>query len=898
MISRNPALAVILISLCACAGSAPPPPPPAPPPVPNTKATVAAPLPPAPKLRLPGNVRPKSYDVLMRMSPKSESIVGKVDVAIDVTEPTNVLWIHAGDNLELVTAVIAGRGSARIERAKDSEDFVGLVLDAPLAPGSYALDVSYRGRLPSRDGRGAYRQEERGDWYIYTQFESTDARRAFPCFDEPTYKTPFTLQLEVPGDQLAFANTPEVATRKNADGWKTVTFAPSKPLPTYLVAFAVGPFEVVDAGKAGRNNTPIRIITPKDRSADAKYAAATTGQVLTKLEEYFDIPYPFEKLDHIAVPQKGGAMENPGLITYGTATILGKPDERSLRLERGYLSIAAHELGHIWFGDYVTTSWWDDIWLNEAFATWIASKIVEQLHPEWDGAVNRAHSKNGVMSNDALVSARKIRQPIESRHDIVNSFDGITYQKGGAVIAMMESWIGEAEFKKAVHGYLQRHAYGVATSAEFLADMAASLDEKTKAAFAPAFSSFLDQAGTPLVSTELSCAKEGPSLSLAQERYLPSGSAGANDQLWKIPVCASYPGGTSCTLLDGKTGTLKLDTKTCPAWVNPNAKAAGYYRNLFVKDANAQAKLLANKKLPPNERVAVFGDLLALVRSGQREDASILGQASAIAQEGDRHLLAMLAGYVRGLEGHLVSAELAPKYRAFVRSTFLPRAQKLGWLPKKGEDDGTRMLRPTIVALAARHEEALAVEARKLTDAWLKDRKAIDYDLVPTVLDAGMRTGDRAHWDKLRAEAKKTNDRIERTRLLEALARAEDPKLAEENLKLALADDFDRRESITLVFGVASVPKNRQLAWDFVKAHYDELIAPLPPRSGAGLTYVAGNYCDAQHRAEAEAFFAERATRANGGPRTLAQVLEQMSLCIAQRPAREKSVAAFLGGLK
>ena len=374
----------------------------------------------------------------MHMSPKEETFNGRVDVQVSITQATAVIWMHAGDNLN-VTAVTVNGKAARVTRA--NEDVIGIQTAAPVT-GDVPISLTYSGKLPSRDGRGAYRQEERGEQYIFTQFESTDARRAFPCFDEPSFKAPFTVTLEVPADQLAFANTPELSTKPSANGWKTVSFAATKPLPAYLVAFAVGPFEIVDGGKAGMNNTPIRIIVPKGRSADAKYAAAQTGKILATLENYFDMPYPFEKLDHIAVPQKGGAMENPGLITYGNATILSNGDARSIRLERGYLSIAAHELGHLWFGDLVTTAWWEDTWLNEAFATWISSKIVDTMHPEWEGTVSRVESTNGVMGLDALASTRRIRQPIETKHDIVTAFDNITYRKGGAVIGMMESWVG------------------------------------------------------------------------------------------------------------------------------------------------------------------------------------------------------------------------------------------------------------------------------------------------------------------------------------------------------------------------------------------------------------------------------------------------------------------------
>ncbi|HVH44166.1 MAG TPA: M1 family metallopeptidase, partial [Labilithrix sp.] len=884
-----------------------------------------------PNLRLPKTVRPEAYAVTMRMSPTDEKIEGEVDVDIDVTEATHVVWIHAGDNLTIRSAKLTGSGPAlgarvdrpapepsgapaastapeptgdkHVARPRDN-DFIALAFDTELRPGKYKLNLAYDGKLPAREGKGAYRQEEKGDWYIFTQFESTDARRAFPCFDEPGFKTPYEITLEVPKDQLAFANTPQTSEGPAAGGWKRITFAKSKPLPSYLVAFAVGPFEIVDAGKAGQNQVPVRIIVPKGKTAEAAYAKETTAKVVEHLEKYFGMPYPYEKLDHIAVPMKGGAMENPGLITYGTTTMLGKPEEKSIRLQRGYLSIAAHELGHIWFGDLVTTAWWDDIWLNEAFATWISAKIVDEMHPEWDGAVGKVQSKSGAMSTDSLVSTRRIREPIVTRHDIANAFDAITYQKGAAVIAMMEAFVGEEPFRKGVHDYLLKHAHGTATAAEFLSDVGSSLKAQGTAApagraeaFVAAFPTFLDQPGVPLVSAELSCEKNAlPKLVLTQRRYLPQGSSGAREQTWKIPVCASYPGGKSCTVLEGAKGELALSAaKTCPAWVNPNANASGYYRVAYEGDLFAKVFKNGGKAVSLAERVAILSDAAALVRSGQMQESELLGLAPGLARESSRHLVAMSAGTVGALSDRYVSDEDRPNYRRFVTKHYGAKAAQLGWTAKPNEDDDTKLLRPTVVGLVAHEDDggALAKEARKLAEAWLTDKKVIEHDMVGLVLHIAGRKADQALWDKLHARATGTQDRKERGQLLGAMGASIDPKIVEQNFKVAMSDEFDPRESLGLITGAANDSKTRQMAYDFVKANYDAIIARLPRDAGSSLVHVGAAFCDAEHRADVEAFFKDRTIHTTGGPRTLAQSLENMSLCIAQRPSREASVKAF-----
>lgn len=888
-----------LLALLAACKSTPPPAPPAPP-VEEPKAKPPANH-AAPKLRLPTIVKPISNAVTLHLSPNEEKARGQVAIEVEISRKTDVVWLHAGDNLDVTTAALTGGGKTRVMKVTRAGDFLGLELEEEVAPGPYKLGVGFDATLPSREGRGAYRQEEKGTQYIYTQFESTDARRAFPCFDEPSFKAPWTITLEVPKDDVAVSNAPMTSEKPSADGWKTVSFAQTKPLPSYLVAFAVGPFEIVDAGTGGQKKVPIRILTPKGRAAEAKYAAETTGQVVDRLEKYFGMPYPYEKLDHIAVPQKGGAMENPGLITYGTTTILGKPEDKSIRLQRGYLSIAAHELGHIWFGDLVTTAWWDDIWLNEAFATWISDKIVAQWHPEWDEQVGLARSKHGVMVGDAYASARRIRQPIESKHDIANAFDGITYQKGGAVIGMFESFVGEEPFRKGVHDYLTKHAHGNATSAQFLADVGESLGAQNAPSateFAPAFASFLDQSGVPLVTAELSCAAgKTPELVLDQQRYVPLGVTNVPAQTWQIPVCASFPGGRACTVLRDAHGTLPLQgAKTCPAWVNANANAAGYYRVAYKGDLLAKLmKQTGKAPLAVHERYALLADASALVSSGKMQPSELLGYVPPIVAEGEKNLLAMAISLVGGLQTPFVTDDLRANYVRYVDRQLGAKARALGWTPKDKEDDQTRLLRPSLLSIAARDpQSALAKDARKLTEAWLKDRKAIDHDLVGATLVAGARGGDRALWDALHAEAKKTQDRWERGQILGAMAAFADPAIIQENFKVAMSDELDPRETYGLIAGAAGNPQNRQVAYDYVKQNYDTILGRMPREFGASVPHVAGGFCDEAHRADVAAFFQEKAPKYQGGPRTLAQVVEGIGICAAQRDALGTNVSAFL----
>ena len=874
-------------------------------------------------LRLPRSTRPKGYDLMLRLSPDEERFTGRVVVALTVEQQTPVMWLHAGENLRITTAVLERPGLPAMPltaaRAADPEfsESVALFGATPIPPGDLTLTLAYEGTLPGRDNRGAYRQAERGENYVFTQFEATDARRAFPCFDEPAFKTPFRLTLEVPEAELAFANAPQTNLGQepvDGRGYKSVVFAQTRPLPTYLVAFAVGPFEVVEAGTAGGNKTPVRIIVPAGRSAEAAYAAMVTGPLLERLEAYTAIPYPYEKLDHIAVPQQRGAMENPGLITYGTATILGDPTVRDLRLERGYVALTAHELGHIWFGDYVTTAWWDDLWLNESFATWISAKIVDEMHPDWGQASANVLARSQVMDDDVLASARRIRQPIASHHDIANAFDAITYQKGAAVLRMVEAFYGELAFRDAVRDYLRRHAHGIATAEDFLADITNSLRRQGHGSadvFSATLSGYLEQPGVPRVEATLNCPAGGggaaPVLRLVQTRHVPSSSAAPGGALWTIPVCARYPGTagkstTACTLLAEPAGELVLDHATaCPAWVALNADGAGYYRAI-VRDAAGRAlltSLTTNRALADTDRLTAISDATALVASGHVSEREVLDALPALAVAPSRHLRVLVAKHLAGLREHLVPVEVDPNYRRLVTKLFARPAGRMGLRSKPSDTDDDRLQRPVITSLVAAEGRgpvaaSLRREAHELTVAWLRDGSAIEPDMVSSVLAIGGRDLDAALWARIHEAAKVEVDRKRRKQLLEALGHVEAPALVKRNFEVVLADDFDPRESMTLVWVAMDTRSTRLQAYAFIKENFDRLVARLPEDWSPYLAEITGSFCDATLRAEAEAFFTERVKAAPGGPRRLAQAVESAALCEADVARRQAGVISFL----
>ncbi len=343
-----------------------------------------------------------------------------------------------------------------------NDDFVGLRPAKTLAAGKARIHIVYQGKISEKSSAGIFQGLDGKQPYLFTQFESIDARRAFPCFDQPDFKTPWQITVHVPKEHAAISNTSPVSEADEPNGMKKVVFAPTRPLSSYLVALAVGPFDFVDAGKAGAHHIPVRIVTPKGKANQAKYAAASDRHASsTGWRTISEFPSPSTSAITWPIPLTFGfgAMENAGMVTYAQNLILSDPAIDTEQRQRTYASVAAHELAHQWFGDLVTLAWWDDTWLNEAFATWTSAKIIAEWKPEWRSRLSDLNGKFGAMGEDSLVAARKIRQPIESKDDISNAFDGITYQKGASVIRMFESWVGEKKFQSGVTAYLKRYSY-------------------------------------------------------------------------------------------------------------------------------------------------------------------------------------------------------------------------------------------------------------------------------------------------------------------------------------------------------------------------------------------------------------------------------------------------------
>jgi len=896
-------VAAITLFAHACGGSSPPRSTAGGPPPATSAGATAQPLPPvprdepAPTLRLSRNVMPVAYRASVRVDPAQPTFTGEVAIDVRIDQPTALIWLH-GRDLEVESAA-AVQGTTRVPLAAAAEgtDLLGLRADRVLS-GAWTLELRYRGQQEDKASTGLFRQHDGGDWYAFTQFEAVYARRVFPSFDEPDRKTPWQLTLEVPSALTAIANTRPVREAPAADGWKRITFAPTRPLPSYLVAFAVGPFEIADAGSS-RTGVPIRILAPRGKRAHAALAVEVVPRALALLEDYFDFPYPYDKLDFVPIPVTVGfgCMENPGLVTCVGDAMLFDPATQTPGDRRSIAGAAAHELAHQWFGNVVTMAWWDDIWLNEGLATWVQGRIMHAIDPRPDDGFRLADAHGAALRADRLATARAVRQPIASADDIYTVFDGVSYGKAGAVMAMVEHWLGPAVFQQGVRAYLRKHADGNAVTADFLAALAEASGRDVSG-----ISTFLDQPGAPHLRIGLRCDRGTPPVvTVAQSRYLPPGAAtpAVAATPWSIPICIAHDRGgkrgETCALIAEATAEIALDTPACPRWLMPNAGGVGHYRMTLTPELVAQATGPGWSHMTPVERVVLAGDLEQMIRAGELDVASGMALVPRLLRDGNRAAIEQ-AAQLAGNRRFVPEARMAAYDRWLVK-TFGAEARRLGWVRKPGEALDLGRRRSSVVPLVAEAgDRALVREALRLAARW----RELPRDGRTAVLRAAVRA-DGAVFDRLLADVRAEPDRETRGDLYSALTATRDPDRVAQVLGLLFDDTIDVREVMYVPFSFGREPERTQ-AEAYVREHVDALLARLPVggTTGSMSVYAAmfTSACDPARRDEIVRFVTATFAGLTGGARDVAQRIESMDQCIAQRATLTPQLDRWLATLR
>jgi aminopeptidase N len=853
-----------------------------------------------PTLTLPPIAHPEHVDLELALDPSKPDYSGAITFALHVDAPTRTLWLNAVDLVLRKATVTLPDGTSLDARPRlEGEDFAAFDLDRELAIGPATLRVEFNGKLDPERSRGLYavsESEGADDRYIYSFFEALDARRAFPCFDEPRYKTPWRLTITAKKDHVALANAP--IEKETVDGaMKVVRFADSKPMPSYLVALVVGPFDVVNnATNAGDHGTPLRFIVPRGHRDETRYAAQITPKIVGALERYFDMPYPFTKLDVAVVPRYWGTMEHPGLVALGQPLTLIPTNDETLQRRERYTNIAAHELAHYWFGDYVTTAWWDDTWLNEALAEWLDLKITNEVEQKFRFDLQRFERAEGAMQADSLMSVKPIRVPIASKSDIETSFDGdITYLKGSTVMGMFEAYLGEAKMRDAMRKYMRDHAWKNVVADDFFAAL-----DGARPGLSKSFRSFIERPGVPLVTASIVCdAGKPPRLQLAQRRFLPRGMKETEaSPPWQIPICAKYPSkqGTSsaCGLLTDRDGSIDLPGDSCPSWAYANEGAHGYYRlALTEKDL---ATLGGVKDLDLAERVRVLGDAAAMVDAGTLPIGDALKLVAPAFGTNELHPIQAATGLLSRAQSRELPDDLRASYARFVQRHASALATQLGWRARPEDTSDKLRLRPMILELVAFSGEDAPTRKKALTlaRAWLKDHKTLDDEMAHLALSIAATTNDASFFDALLAAARATKDRRERGMLLGALGGFTSDALVDRALALVLDGGFDLRDSLGILEAAQGGRTTRERAWAFEKKRFDDLAHKMRSDEAQFLFGAPFAFCDAAHRAEMEQFLRPRVAKIDGAAQRLEQALESNALCEASVKADRASLEAFL----
>jgi len=842
---------------------------------------------------LPKTVVPIHYALDLVPDLDKLTFKGSETVDIDVQVPTERLVLNAVD-LAIDAAVVEGDVGAASAIALDAAaQTVTLTFARPLAVGRYKLSVSFTGRI-NRFARGLfvvdYPTPDGRKRMISSQLEPADARRIFPGWDEPVFKATFALTVTVPQAFLAVSNTPIAREEAIGHGEKRVAFQPTPRMSSYLFVLTAGDLERVTADAGG---VTVGVVTTRGKSPHGRFALDSAVQLLAYYNDYFGVPYPLPKLDLIAVPGGfGGAMENWGGITFFESRLLFDPAASADDARRGIFSILAHEMAHQWFGDLVTMAWWDNLWLNEGFASWMQSKAAEALHPDWQTWLNGSGGKQAAMSEDARRTTHPIQQPVANESEANAVFDSITYVKGQALIRMVESYLGEDAFRAGIRAYMRAHGLSNTTTADLWGALEAA-SGKPVAAIAGAYT---EQPGVPLVVAQARCAGEVQHIALRQERFTVHDPDPAPLR-WKVPVMLGTPGGASqeALLLDG---AADIATGRCGPPIKLNLGDVGYYRVQYDL-ASLAALTGAITGMAPADRVNMLADGWALVEADRTAPATVLDLADRLPGDDSRAVIDQIM-CIFGRLDHLEHGRPArAAFAAYARAALRPAFDRLGWDKVPGESSDNTMLRSRLIgALGGFGDEAVIAEAKRRFAVFVKDPASLSTDLRATVTHLAGRYADRATYDTLLGLARTTTNTEERVRYYSAAAGALDPDLARDTLAIALTDELPTTLIGTLISGVAGSGEHRELAWSFVQANFDVLAAKQGPSfRDTFASNLLGNFTDAAHAAELANFAPAHAT--SGGrivaARAYERIMTDADFSARQLPAVDEWVRRHTG---
>ncbi|MFN3702565.1 M1 family metallopeptidase [Thermomonas sp.] len=772
--------------------------------------------------QLPRDVRPTHYDVEVVPHADRMTFDGKVRINVDVLVPTRSITLNAVDMTFANVSLGRAQGKALVPKTSvdANAQTATFTFDQPLPVGSYLLSIDYSGKIGTQaNGLFAldYPTQAGRKRALYTQFENSDARRFIPSWDEPAYKATFGLSVVAPTGHMVVSNMPAASTHDLGDGRTLTLFKPTPKMSTYLLFLSVGEFDRTTLADGG---VEIGVIAQKGKVEQARFALEASRDVLREYNDYFGVAYPLPKLDNIAAPGRSqffSAMENWGAIFTFESSLLLDPAISNISDQQRVFTTAAHEIAHQWFGNLVTMAWWDDLWLNEGFATWMEGRTTRKLHPEWDAdSVDAAFTSRGPMGGDAYATTHPVVQHVATVEQASQAFDGITYGKGSAVIGMLEDYVGEAAWRDGVRSYVAKHAYGNAVTDELWAEIEKAAPDKQ---FTTVAHDFTLQPGVPLIKASSTCANGETVVQLEQGEYTVD-RPGKTPLRWRVPVSLRGADGKVVRVLVDGQASVRLPGCGAPVLVNAGQK--GYFRTLY---APAQFKAISAgfATLPAVDQMGVMLDASALAAVGLQPEADALDLALQVPLQAAPELWQNVAGMLSNIDAMLKdNPARQAAFRKFAQARLAPKFAQLGWQNRDGDSAATRQLRSSMIAmLGALGDAKVLAEARRRFDASATDPSALPADLRRTVLGMVARNADAATWDKLHAMAKAEKSSMLRDQYYGLLAAAKDKALAQRALDMALTDEPGATNSASMISTVAW--EHPDMAFDFAVAHREKV---------------------------------------------------------------------------
>ncbi|MFC6438612.1 M1 family metallopeptidase [Bowmanella sp. JS7-9] len=830
--------------------------------------------------RLPQTIQPTLQTIDLTVDPDSPDYQGETTISLDIQQPTDKVGFYKKELTILSAELVSEAGTIPLSIEEASNEIFWAKSSQTIAAGKYQFTLRFEGKI-NTSSDGMYLSNHNGRNYIFTQFEDMDARRAFPSFDEPSFKIPYELTITAPQKHTVVANTP-VETTEQHDGWQTVHFMRTKPMPSYIIAYAVGELDSIEINNL---SVPGRIYAPKGEAVKTSFIAKHTAEILQNLEAYFGMPYPYRKLDLIAVPNfTFGAMENAGLVTFRSELLI-LDEQPNLNERAAPLMVVAHELAHMWYGDLVTMAWWDDLWLNEAFASWMASRVMTNLYPEL-GYQNNLNQE-GAFGQDANPLVRPIKKTVKTSADVMDGM-GLNYSKGEAVLLMIEAMIGEQAFQKGVQAYMRKHAWQNTVADDLWNALAANTDIDLPALM----KTFLTQPGYPLVNITA----DG---NVTQSRFKLAG-AEVTEQLWHLPLRLKFKKAGKVQRLDVlmTEKSVQIDAIKGADWVYADADAVGYYR--WNIPANQLSALLADvDQLNERERKSLIYGSKALMDAEQRQLDQHLQVISAMATDNSPEVVRAAFNIIARFE-YLVNKANKQAFANYIESIAMPSFDQLGFQVRSSDDRDTIKLRGTVLRLLAMYSKnpAFIATATTLAEKFLTDPTSVNVDLASVALATRALNAEKPAeiFKEYQAAYIAQTD----ARLRDAIASGmvfEDEKIINQVFDMSLNPAVSPANAMRFVWMGMAKLEDRDLMYKWMNANFDALSARIPAAYLGQLPQFIGSSCSEHNQQLANAFFKPLVEKVPAMQRSLDVMNESTSQCIKVKQQNQPAFNKYLQSL-